>query len=259
MPKETFGGDDEGGTEVEEKKKKLDLSKFDLPPDTNIRDTFWKIMASYAATRKPGVELSTLEHDRFTLMRVALSVLSRPQASEYGLSLKFMARYSLMMLLDGGWDDALAQFIEKGLESRQGDEVRHALAFLLSQEGYQEQLREHFTAMLRSKDGVDTAVSFLATTKDVSMARGVKRELVIIARGDIGDNQINAIRVLALMKEDEDVKKALIALLSHWDDAARLEAAIALEGLDDEQVSKAVESRLKKETSDEVLRALKRV
>jgi 2-oxo-4-hydroxy-4-carboxy--5-ureidoimidazoline (OHCU) decarboxylase len=258
MPKETFGGDDEGDAGGEERKK-LDLSKYDLPPDVNIRDTFWEIMASYAATRKPGVDLSTLENDRFTLMRIALSVLSRPHAAEYGLSPKFLARYSFMMLLDGQWDDALLQFMEKGLESRQSEEVRNALAYMLTQEGYQERLGEHLNRMLRSKEGVDTAIAFLAASKDAGLARSMRREVIIIARGDIGDNQMNAIRVLGLMREEEDAKKALIAILSHWDDAARLEAALALEGMDDEEVAKAAEARLKKETSEEVLEALRRV
>jgi hypothetical protein len=257
MPRETFGGDDEGdeGEEV----KKLDLSKYGLAPDVNIRDTFWKIMASYATAKKPGVDLSTLEQDRFALMRVALSVLSRPHHEEYGLAPKFTARYTMMMILDAGWGDVLGQFIEKGQDTPSGNDVRNALRNVLSQDRYREELTVYFTKMLRGRGTVEATVSFLAELKDPDLARAMKKELVILARGDIGTNQLNAIRVISLIREDETVKKSLLALLTHWDEDARLAAANALEGMEDGEVKEAAKRRLKRETSGEVIKVLERI
>jgi len=257
MPRETFGGDDEegGGEEI----KKLDLSRFDLPPDTNIRDLFWKIMASYAATRKPGIELATLEKDMFALMRVALSALSRPHAEQHGLPPKFIARYSVMMLLDGGWDDALMHFLEKSVEPRLKAEVMPALKFIVKQDRYKEQLFRAFAKMLRKNSTVETALSYLADVGTAEAVTIVKKELIILARGDVGENQHNAIRLISLLKDDEDVKKSLIMLLSHWDGGARLAAAEALKGIKDDKVKKAAAARLKNETEPEIKKALERI
>ena len=116
MPKEAFGGDDDSESPPE--KKKLSLDKFNLSPDVNIRDLFWSIMGSYAATKKPGVDLNTLDNDSFVLMRVALSVLSTQQTENYGLSPRFVSMYSVMMMLDGGWDPALGEFLEQASEEK---------------------------------------------------------------------------------------------------------------------------------------------
>lgn len=257
MPRETFGGDDdEGGGE---ETKKLDLSRFDLPPDTNIRDVFWKIMASYAAARKPGLELSTLEKDRFALMRIALSALSRPHVEQHGLPPKFMARYSLMMMLDGGWDDALMHFLEKAVEPRLKEEVMPALKSIVKQDRYKEQLFRHFAKMLRKNETVETALLYLADVGTAEAVGIMKKELIILARGDVGENQYNAIRLISLLKDDEDVKKSLIVLLSHWDGGARLAAAEALVGMKEDAVKKAAAARLKNETVPEIRKALGRI
>ncbi|MBU0531963.1 hypothetical protein KKB44_00550 [Candidatus Micrarchaeota archaeon] len=259
MPKETFGGDDEGGGGGEEIKK-LDLSKFGLAPDTNIRDVFWKIMASYAATKKPGVDLATLQQDRFALMRVALSVLSSPHIQHYGLPPKFISEYSIMMMVDGAWEDALFKFLEKSSEKRSlMEEVKQPLDKLLTKEGYKERLFDCFTKMLRKRDTVATGLSYVAEVKNADLARAMKKELVILARGDIGENQKIAIRLISLIKEDEDVKKSLIILLSHWDVGARLAAAEALEGIKDDAVKKAAELRMKNESDGKVKKILERI
>lgn len=260
MPEQTFGGDDEGrgGTEP---KKKISLSKFGLSPDVNIRDVFWKIMASYAATKKPGTGLSTLENDRFALMRAALSVLSSPHGEQYGLAPRFIATYTLMMLLDGGWKDALAEFLERGLEDSETAEViASSLERLASNEEHREALGGQFTAMIRGSSSNAVAVAYLALMKDAGFAGRMKKELMIIARGDIGRNQMNAIGIISRIKDDADVKKTLVALLFHWDSDARLAAAEALAPMaGDQEVKAAAKRRLAEEIEPEIKRALERI
>lgn len=260
MPKETFGGDDEGGEGAEEKIKP-ELSKFGLSPDTNIRDVFWKIMGSYAATKKPGVDLSARGHDRFALMRVAISVLSRPHGDRHGLSPRFIANYTLMMLMDGGWRDALAEFLERCSEEKLGvmDSIRLSLKKLLANERYGQQLKEYFTRALRRRETVSVALSYLAELDSPELARALKTELVILARGDIGQNQLNAIKAISPIKDDGEIRKSLMILLSHWDTEARLAAATALAGTKDEDAKKAAAKRLEAETEPRIKKILKRM
>lgn len=254
MPKEAFGGDDEGSTPPEEKKK-MGLHRFGLSPDTNIRDVFWKIMGSYAATKKPGMEFSEIENERFSLMRVGISVLSNEQSEQYGLSPRFVAIYLIMMLIDGGWQDAFSEFLERGYDAKRHarDEIAQAMKKLITQEKYREEIQSKLSTMLRGKSSASVALAYLAMIESSELSRAMKKELLIIARGDIGDNQMNAIKAISLLKEEEDVKKSLIVLLSHWDAQARLAAAEVLSEMgQDREVKNAALKKLEGETDPDV-------
>jgi hypothetical protein len=261
MPKEAFGGDDDSSGGAAEKKK-MGLSKFGLSPDTNIRDIFWRIMGSYAATKKAGEDLATLGHDRFSLMRAAVSVLSDPGSEQYGLAHRFLAVYSVMMLVDGGWKDAFVEFLERGRERRLGikGHILHALRKLLGQEEYGGQISEYLAAMVRGRETGAVALEYISELESPEIVRGLKKELIIIARGDIGDNQLNAIRALSLLKEDEEIKKSMIILLSHWDAQARYAASeVLLSMASDKDVKAAAERRLAAETDEDVKKVLGKI
>jgi len=259
MPEQTFGGDDTGG-QVENKKKLGGLSKFGLTPDTNIRDVFWKIMASYAATKKPGVDLKELEADRFALMRAALSILMSPHIDNYGLSPRFIANYSLLMMLEGGWEDCISEFLQKAYEGK-GD-VRKNVALSLRKvaesEQYKAWIREYFKALLRDPSMNPMALAYIADIGDMELIASVKAELMIIARGDIGQNQLDAIEAISNLKEDPDIKKSLIIILSHWDVEARRAAAMALKKFKkDDDIREAAARRLVNETEEDIKKMLK--
>jgi len=261
MPKEAFGGGDEGGGPPEEKKR-LGLDRFGLSPDTNIRDVFWKIMGSYAATKKPGVELSTLEHDRFALMRVALSILSRDGKEHFGLSPRFITVYTIMMLLDGGWKDALEEFLSEGAD--EGGEtikiIAAALVKLFDNEQYKQSMGALFTEMLRGRGMAAVGLAYLPLMKNPELVRSCRTELMILAKGDIGQNQLNAIRAITLIREEEDIKRTLILLLSHWDVDARAASAEALQGMTgDAVVREAASRRLASESDEEIKKILQRL
>jgi hypothetical protein len=261
MPREAFGGDDSSNP-APDKQKKMGLGRFGLSPDTNIRDVFWKIMGAYAATKKPGLELSSLANDRFALMRVAISVLSVQHGERYGLAPKFISLYSLMMILDGGWDDAFSEYLEKSCEKKLGikKEVASALKKLLAQERYGKAIGESLAAMVRGRDTGAVALEYIAEMESAELALALKKELMIIARGDIGQNQLNAIKAIALIREDGEILKSLIILLSHWDAQARCAAAEALLGMQDNpDVKAAAEKRLETERDEEIIKLLKRI
>ncbi len=259
MPKEAFGGDIDD--EVPEERKKMGLDKFGLRPDTNIRDLFWKIMGSYAATKKPGIELEKLEEERFALMRVAVSVLSNPEGEKFGLPSKFIALYSSMMMLDGKWGDEFGEFLEISLNKKHNifESVGNALKKLTGQEEYKETIQKYMMDMLRNNDNAPVALSHLAFIKDAELSMALKKELVIFARGDIGENQHNAIEAISIIKEEPEVKKAFMILLSHWDKSARASAAGALEGVKDDEVKKIAREKLNTESDAEVKKILKRI
>jgi hypothetical protein len=260
MPKEAFGGGDEGGGGGEEKKK-IGLSRFGLSPDANIRDVFWRIIGSYAATKKPGVELGPLENERFALMRAAVSVLSSPHNDQYGLPPKFIATYSLMMMADGGWKDVLSEFLVKGSEFQGArEEITQALRRLLASDRYRQGVMDCLGAMLRGRNAGGVALSYIAGLGSEELSRALKKELMIIARGDIGENQQNAIKAISFMGKDEDVRKSLIILLSHWDASARLAAAEVLEAHSSEpDVKQAAHKRLQSESDEDVKRVLQKI
>ena len=251
-PKQSFGGDDDVEEEPEEPRLPP-LDKFELSPDANIRDLFWKIMGSYAATKKPGVDLSALDDDRFALMRVAVSILS--QEHDYGLSPKFITAYSIQMMIDAGWDDALADFLSLGLEKKY--HIKDNIVNSIRKQG--KEMVKCLSLMLRNSNDAPVALAYIAELNDAEISMKLKKELIIFARGDIGENQRNAIRAISFIADDEEVKKAFVVLLSHWDSEARLAAATALKGTADDEVKKEVEKRLESETDESVKKMLKEI
>jgi hypothetical protein len=262
MPKEAFGGDDGGGGAAAPGKRKMGLDKFGLSPDANIRDVFWKVLGGYAAAKKPGADLARLADDRFALIRVAISVLGSQQHEHYGLAPKFIAIYTIMMIGDGGWTDALPEFLEAASEKKLGirKDVAGAMKKLLPQEPYGKMLAECLAHMIRGRSRGSVALGYLAELGSAELALAMKKELMIIARGDIGEDQQNAIKAVSFIKDDEEVRKTLIVLLSHWDAQARLAAAEVLAGRGpDSEAAAAAERRLQSETDEDVKRCLERI
>ncbi len=245
-PKQSFGGDDD--VEEVEEDKPPSLDKYGLDPDSNIRDLFWKIMASYAATKKPGVELTTLEEDRFALMRVAVSILSQNQSEQYGLSPKFITAYTIQMMLEGKWFDAFGEFLELAMEKKHNIKG-YVLAVLRKISG--KDITEIFAGMLRNGDNASIALELLAELDNEEINRELKKELIIFARGDIGANQKNAIKAISKL-DDEEVKKSFLILLSHWDSEARLEAAKALRTMNDPKLKDEIKKKLADESDPDV-------
>lgn len=258
MAKQTFGGDDdEEGAPQEEKKQKLDLSKFSAGPDVNPRDLFWNIMGSYAAKKGPGVDLGMLEMEKFALVRVAIGALERPSPLHARLTPNYIARYSLMMMMDAGWQDGFVEFLEE-CEQRNKKSVMLALKKLAEENLYSDKVIELFRLMLRNRESSETALRYLRDLGISGVVEALKKELIILARGDIGENQLNAISALSCLK-GEDVLKTMIILLSHWDDAARMAAAEVLLTMKSEDAQSAAKKRLDSESNPDVRRVLEKI
>jgi hypothetical protein len=257
MAKQTFGGDDDDEeVPVEEKKKVLDLSRYSTGPDVNIRDVFWAILGSYATKKEPGIDLSTLEMDRFALVRVAVGALDRPSPLHARMTPNYIARYTLMMMLDAGWIDGFVEFLEECLH-RNKRSIVIALR-KLSADKYKDPVIDNLRAMLRYRENSETALKYLSDlgVKDIIVA--LKKELIILARGDIGENQLNAIGALSIL-DDEDVTKTMIVLLSHWDEAARMAAARILEKGKSKEAKAAAEKRLEEESDPQIKLILQKI
>ena len=259
MGKQTFGGDDDDEEVTEEVQKKLKLSKFELAPDYNIRDLFWKIMASYAATKTPGIDLSKIENERIPLVRVAVSVMESKRSSFYGLSPQFVSRYVLMMTLDGGWKDAFIEFLEHSKESKGHvwKSVVQAFKHLLSSEKYRAKTFEYYKAGIRDSDVYPYILFYLPRIKDRGLVRELKKEVSIYARGDIDENQINAIDAIALLSDEEDMRNVLLSLLNHWDVNIRRKAAEKIKKIDG-KAADLIKRRIEAEPDEEIKKMLKR-
>lgn len=261
MAKQTFGGDDDTEYVADEEKKKLKLSKFELGPDYNIRDMLWKILGSYAATKTPGTELSKLTEHRFALEKAAVSVLEGRRSQFYGLSPQFVARYGIMMFLDGGWNDAFLSFICDAKESRMESwkPVVHALKSLLSSEKYRGKISEIFGNEIRNSKTYPCILFYLPKLKDRRLVEAMRREVGIFARGEMEENQMNALDAISLLKGDEEVKKIMLALLRHWDVKVRKTAAEKLKDIkinaDDVEI---IKNRIEAEPDKDIKNILNR-
>ncbi len=260
MGKQTFGGDDDEEA-AEETQKKLKLAKFELGPDYNIRELFWKILGSYAATKTPGTDLSKISNQRISLVRVAVSVLESRKSSFYGLSPQFVSRYTLMMALDGGWEDAFIEFIEHAKESRAEawKPVVQALKNLLSSEKYRSRILEYFKTAIRNSDIYPYILFYLAKIKSRELVMELKREVGIFARGEMEQNQLNAMEALALISDEEDVRNIFMTLLSHWDLKTRRKVAEIMKDMKmDEKTAEFIKRRIESEPDEEIKKILKR-
>jgi len=259
MSKQTYGGDDEEAPSEETKRPKL--SKFELAPDTNIRDLFWKIMASYAATKGPGMELSELYSQRFALEKASVAIMEGERSNLYGMSPRFVAQYTLMMFLDAGWEDAFLQFISDIKESK-GDgwkAIVRALQNMLLSENYRALIRKYFQKAIRNQNTYQDVLFYLPRIKDAALIAEFKRELIIYARGDADEGQENAMKSLALLEGDEDAKEVILNLLKHWDADVRRKAATLIKDMKiDESGMEFIEKRAEAETNDEIKRMLMR-
>jgi hypothetical protein len=260
MPKEAFGGDDDSGTPApEEKKRKVDLSRFSKGQDMNISALFWEIIEAYAEGKRPE-SFAGLENDRLALVRAAGGAIARPSALHAGLAPDEVSRYSLMMLLDAGWQDALAEFLDEcGHRDAQRRAAAAGVRKLAADAKYCAGLVESLRAMLRGRTAAGTALMYLAEAGSAALARELKKELVIFARGDIGDNQLNAILALALLGNDGEVTKVMMALLTHWDEAARKAAAEALLVSGGDEAADAATKRLASETDPDIRITLEKI
>ena len=259
MPNQTFGGDDDSGTPApEEKKRKIDLSRFSKGQDMNISQLFWDIVEAYAEGKRPE-SFSGLENDRLALVRAAVGALTRPSPLHARLTPESVSRCALMMLFDAGWQDALAEFLE---ECNHKDAQRRAAAAgmrdLAGDARYGPMVMESLRAMLRNREAGGTALRYIAGIGSPALLKGLEKELLIFARGDIGENQLNAIGALALL-EDEEATKAMVALLSHWDDAARKAAAEALLRRGGDEAATAAAKRLASETDPDIRIVLEKI
>jgi hypothetical protein len=75
--------------------------------------------------------------------------------------------YSLMMMLDGGWDDALGEFLEQATEEKSMEAPFHyALKRLLIHESYGKPLSEQLVAMVRDRNTSTLGLRLIAALKN---------------------------------------------------------------------------------------------
>jgi hypothetical protein len=262
MPGQTFGGDDDDEEYYEEEQKAPKLDRYGLKPDANIRDVFWEMMGSYAASRKPSRNLSDLTMDRFALIRVAVTILDNPQNENYGLSPAFISKYTQMMLLDAGWSDAFVEFLRGCMDSR-GRADQHIISSfsgLWKEDKYREVLERHFSKMLRNRKTAPVVLHYLPDLDDAELVKSLKKELIILARGDVGKNQLNAISALTALGNDPDLIHTLQILLGHWDsDIRQIAAETLLEYRNKDSVKKAASKRVNLEPNQKIREMLEKI
>jgi len=70
---------------------------------------------------------------------------------------------------------------------------------------------------------------------------------------------MNAMAGMSVIKNDDEVKKTLISILSHWDEEARYNAADILNGMKDDEVREAAKKRKDIEPNQEIKELLEKL
>ncbi|MDO8553601.1 MAG: hypothetical protein Q7S22_02235 [Candidatus Micrarchaeota archaeon] len=261
-PAQAFGGDDDSSGQLPpEQPKKLDLKRYASKPDANIRDIFWEIMASYAAKKPPTQEdFKPFESERHGLVKIGLSVIENPESGAYyDIGKNSVARFTLMMTIDGNWDDSFDEVIVSSFDKRKEPDktITAALNKIYETDNYKEYIKEAFKIMIKEHNTLEAVIAYIKTMKNRDLIVYLKKELLIIAKGDVESNQYNAMIALADIKnEDEEIKNALIALVMHWDDETRKVAAMLLKGDNDPKISETAKRQLTMESNEEVKKLL---
>ncbi|MFH2106901.1 MAG: HEAT repeat domain-containing protein [Candidatus Micrarchaeota archaeon] len=255
------GGDDD--TEyVDTPPTKPKLKKFASHPDKNIRDVFWDIMGLYATKKEVSPEeIRHHENSRMALVRIAVSTLSNPEKDSSGLTPNFTALYTLMMLLDEDWEDAFIEFVSESYEAKKRPmlPVIVALNKLAENSRYKEKLSSLLSSMIRDRYSTECTTAYLTELHNKEMVKEMKKELMIIARSDIEENQYNAINALTHIQDEEDVQALFINLLNHWDEETRRMVAMILSEKVDSKVLKAAKRQMGFETNQYITKILKKI
>lgn len=267
MPEQAFGGDDDSTGTVEQapKPKKLDLKRFASAPDANVRDIFWSMMGSYATKSEINKQyIESLGNHQNSIIRIALSELTKEEKSYYGLSKNFIAMYTMMLILDNGWEDLMPYFIIESFSAKNKPikAVGIALKRLESHEKYAKLIETYFLQMIRDTTAMSAILAYLVEIKNLSLIKKLKKELMIVARNDIEQNQHNAILCLAMLARDldQDAKNLIIHLLSHWDiETRKLIAHILRDYSKDETVIESIKRQIQLETDEEVKKVLEKI
>ncbi len=262
--KQTHGGDDDDIDDLpqEAPPPKPKLDKFASKPDINIRDVFWKMMENYLENGAiPAEELKKFNDERFPLVRASISVLGNPHGYTYELTREQIAFFTIKMTLDAEWEDAFEEYLEeiKNSKGSAPEIVRDALKEACLQKENQKRIIEYLRIMLRNREGAEIALYFIAQIQNAEISAELKKELLVLSRGDIGTNQMNAMAGMSVIKNDDEVKKTLISILSHWDEEARYNAADILNGMKDDEVREAAKKRKDIEPNQEIKELLEKL
>lgn len=260
MPRYTHGGDDEDKSSEEPPKKPFSSDKFWTGPDMNIRDSFWAIMASYAAKKNMKSEIAIFSSSRTSLMKIALSVLTKPDTAYYDMSLSSVSLYSLMMFLDGKWENEFRNFLTSIYHEKVSyRRVVASLRKLLASEEYREQIISYLRSMISLPDHSESALSYIANIKDSALIENLKKELLIIARNDVEVSQRYAMSCLMLIKDQPEVIALISQLLIHWDELTRKHAANLLKDVVDPNVLKFAKSQVDLESNPKIKKLLQKI
>ncbi len=262
MAKQAFGGDDDSsGQQQPQQTKKPVLAKFASKPDMNIRDLFWEILANYAM-KKPLTkeELKALAHERIALVRIALSVLENPQSAYFGLGRNTTALYSLMLILDGEWEDAFEEMIIGSYEEdgKPSTTLVTGLNKICEDGKYREKIKEIFRKMMRDHNKVSAVLAYLSKINSKDILLALKKEIMIIAKSDIEQNQYYAMLTLAKIM-DEEAKNVLMSLMNHWDVETRRTAVDLLKNDKDPRVISLAKRQLAIENDPQIKKVLAKI
>ncbi|MBN2478375.1 hypothetical protein JXB01_03745 [Candidatus Micrarchaeota archaeon] len=211
--KQTHGGGDDIEYEDEEEKK-INLSKYLENSDYNLSGVLEKILLAYKKEQDIRKELEKLKHERMALFRIALRNIESGGEIEKKLRMgrTDIAYYSILVLLDMEWYDVFSKMVTETFK-KEGHPPQIIVAMNKAFQKNKEKFIEFIEEMITDIDN-EEVISLVSEMGNKDLVSSLKKELIFIARDDIGKNKSNAIHSLSLLCGDREVVETYKKILS---------------------------------------------
>lgn len=214
--KQQHGGDDDPDVQDEEVVEKIKLDKYLHASDFNLTDMFERIIRAYQRKEKTDNLLERIKHERMSLLRSGIRAVNNG-LPHLKISKNRIAYYLVKMILDQDWRIVFKNLVTETYNLK----TKHPLPLIVGiNKAYYEQKKkfEEWTTELIINIDNEEIISLINEMHNDELTRALKKQLMLIARDDVGNNKNNAIHSLIdILNEDADIAKLFRILLRRND------------------------------------------
>ncbi|MDD5023314.1 MAG: hypothetical protein PHU63_04045, partial [Candidatus ainarchaeum sp.] len=206
--------------------EKIKLDKYLNVSDTNISDLFDKIIEGYRTGKDISKLLEKVKHERMALLRAGIRAINQG-APYFKISKSQMAYYLLKMIFDQDWKMVFKNLLIELYNEKTNYPIHFVAGVSRIYREYTDKANEWIEELIGNMDN-EEIVSLISEMNNEELVLKLKRQIMFIARDDVGKNKSNAISALSSIWNDEDVIKLLIVLLKRKDEETQNQILNAL-------------------------------
>jgi len=200
--KQMHGGDDDDFKDYEEEPKKPKLDKYLSDSDSNLTDLFEKIIMEYINGNDPSKLLEDVKYNRITLMRAGLKAIDSGLA-HLKISKNRIAYYLIKMIVCQNWKLVFKKIIVETSDKN----LKNLPQMIIGIDKYYsdnknknkmciDRINNWVNEMILNIDNKEI-LALLSEIENQDIIESAKKELMLIAREDVGENKKNAINAIA--------------------------------------------------------------